>query len=705
MVNRDILFRFLGDSRDLERASKKAASAMSPVRESAEKTTKKLDGISKAINVAFGAAAIGAIGRFAGSTIKAASTLEESVNAVNVVFGDASDVVLEFGEDAADSVGLAASEFNQLSTTVGSLLQNFGFSASEAADETIRLTRRAADMASVFDTDVADALGAIQAALRGESEPIRRFAVSLSDAQVRAKAVALGLADTTASVDEHGKAVARLELIYEQTEQTAGDFENTSGSLANTQRRLQANLENISAEIGSALIPLATDLLNIFADLLQSRPFQFLLEGVKNFSINMKLAALEVENLAGNILTLGINEIFDDQKDIEKEFLSALRNVATAAETTEDRLVGAAEAFVFLGQNSSFSERRLKIIQDTLGLTDDQMQAVTKDVLKFADANNVTGEAVDWLKGKLDLAEDSSIRYTRAIAEGVGEQRAHEAATRDWAQTLLGVGEGMKENMRIADQLASVNTRSKNRVLDHGLALTSLEQDLRDAAAAQQSLTDVMRSAIDPVFAARRASLRYAEVLRRIDKDGKRTNDELLELADAKLDLDAAFENLDSAEEIDRAIQGLATTLGISRNKARKLLEELGLLDGTTVRAKARVEFDVEGDSITIAGTTIPVFVTGGGQVVLHEGGIVPGPRGQEVAALLQAGERVISLKDQEQAERVARNSGTPMPFSPGGSAIHFNFAGPVVGGPQLVQEIREKMVLAQRRGATVAKV
>src|SRR5690606_8256925 len=48
------------------------------------------------------------------SVISEASNLDESVNAINVTFGDAADGVLKLGRNAATAVGLSNTEFNAL---------------------------------------------------------------------------------------------------------------------------------------------------------------------------------------------------------------------------------------------------------------------------------------------------------------------------------------------------------------------------------------------------------------------------------------------------------------------------------------------------------------------------------------------------------------------------------------------------------------
>lgn len=240
---RKIEIEIVGSTKDLEAALDRAQ----------KKTGGFSQGISKATLPA--AAALAALGVGAKKTIDAASDLGESVNAVNVVFGKSADKILAFSKIAAGEAGLSMRAFNELVTPVGAALQNTGLSADQAADASIRLAKRAADMASVFNVDVKDALGAIQAGLRGEADPLERFGVGLSAAAVQSHALTMGLAGTAAELTANDKAQARLSLLMKQTDKVAGDFTNTSDQLANTQRINAAEAENTSAKIGKGLLP------------------------------------------------------------------------------------------------------------------------------------------------------------------------------------------------------------------------------------------------------------------------------------------------------------------------------------------------------------------------------------------------------------------------------------------------------------------
>jgi hypothetical protein len=76
----------------------------------------------------------------------------------------------------------------------------------------------------------------------------------------------MGLAATTAEVTIQQKQMAALELIYRQTDKTAGDFANTSDSIANRQKILAARFEDAKAAIGESLAPAFEAFLGLLED-------------------------------------------------------------------------------------------------------------------------------------------------------------------------------------------------------------------------------------------------------------------------------------------------------------------------------------------------------------------------------------------------------------------------------------------------------
>lgn len=204
-----------------------------------------------------------------GAAQKASSNLAEAQNATNVVFGSAASIISKAAATSASSMGLSERAFREAVTPMGAMLKNLGFSQEEAALQSVSLSQRAADMASVFNTDVGTALEAINAGLRGESDPLEQFGVGMSAAAVDAKAMEMGLADTAAELTDNQKAQARLALLMDQTNGIAGDFANTSGESANQQRIMAAETENAAAKFGDNLKPIMEKLQGVAGGLLE----------------------------------------------------------------------------------------------------------------------------------------------------------------------------------------------------------------------------------------------------------------------------------------------------------------------------------------------------------------------------------------------------------------------------------------------------
>lgn len=186
----------------------------------------------------------------------AASGLQQAVGGTAAVFGEASAAVDEFAEGAAESVGLSERATRDLTSRLGASLKGYGFAVDEAADKSIVLTQLGADLAATFGRTTAEAVEALGSALRGEFDPLESFGIALRQSAIDARAVELGLADSTASVDSLGRAQAALSLIMEQSADAQGQFGREAGSAAQEAQISAAKVENSAADLGEALLPI-----------------------------------------------------------------------------------------------------------------------------------------------------------------------------------------------------------------------------------------------------------------------------------------------------------------------------------------------------------------------------------------------------------------------------------------------------------------
>lgn len=211
--------------------------------------------------VATGAVAIGV------ASVKAASDLGESMNAVDVTFGRAAEGIHELGEESANAYGMSERAFNQFATQFSAfatqISKESGQSIVSVVDE---MTTRVADFASVHNLSMEEAGRVAQSTLAGETEAFRRYGGDVSAATVTTYAYEKGIADAGEQLTEQQKILARYGLFMEQTDKTAGDFKNTQDSMANAMRTAEANLENLAAKFGSYLTPAIADSLTAVND-------------------------------------------------------------------------------------------------------------------------------------------------------------------------------------------------------------------------------------------------------------------------------------------------------------------------------------------------------------------------------------------------------------------------------------------------------
>lgn len=191
----------------------------------------------------------------AASATNAASDLYETISKSQVVFGSSSAAMERWASEAANSLGQSKEQALGAAATMGNMFVAMGMIPDEAANMSKEMVNLAADLASFNNTSSDDALMAIGAALRGESEPIRRYGVLLDDATLKAEAFSKGLYDGTGVLAPASRALAAYGVILKQTTTAQGDFAKTSDGLANSQRIIAANFEDAKATLGESLLP------------------------------------------------------------------------------------------------------------------------------------------------------------------------------------------------------------------------------------------------------------------------------------------------------------------------------------------------------------------------------------------------------------------------------------------------------------------
>jgi hypothetical protein len=193
---------------------------------------------------------------FAKDTVMAASNMAESMSKIDVVFGDGSEAVKKWGASAAENMGISNQAAIEAAGTYGNLFQAFGMGQGPAQEMSTSLVQLASDMASFNNTSVDDAILALRSGLSGETEPLKKFGVALSDVRLKTEAMSLGLIKSTSeALTPAAKAQASYSLIMKDTKLAQGDYARTSDGTANTMKTLTAKFQDAKVALGEALMP------------------------------------------------------------------------------------------------------------------------------------------------------------------------------------------------------------------------------------------------------------------------------------------------------------------------------------------------------------------------------------------------------------------------------------------------------------------
>lgn len=680
--------KLVADIRNFDRGMKTAAKRLTTV----EKSTKKLDnrmgdlrkGLRKVgvlLGVGFG---LRQAGRFIGSTISSVSKLTESVNAVEVVFGDASASILQFASDTEDSVFVAASAVNQLATETGALLTNFGFSQDEAAASTIELTKRAADMASVFDTSVNDALLSINAALRGQTRPIRRYGASLDEALVKAEFFGDAVGDATREMTQSEKVATRLDLILRQTAVTQGDAANTAGEYANQTRKLGENLETAKVKLGQILIPIATGFIPTVITAIEVTA-DWATKLAAAFGSNTALGIVRnkeaIDSLA-DAITSGVS-VTDALRDaqvhlVRSGFLTAdsMGALAEASGLTEEQIALATRATMEFTTAMIAADTGSKGFGDRMVTNTDAAELLKRMLFDNVFAMGLTRvEAVNLARdlGLLELAYlqirdlDTGdllpgfpeLSFDFPIPELTGEIVASAVAWREtWSPAVLEAVEAsdeLRESMSNTVGYKIFGDAIEDDVVD---PLQSAAQAAEDARKANEQFVNGLTNMVTLLGRAKSALDSHNQLLEDIGEEGNRTADEMFDFGISLINLDSAVRALGGGN-LEKGIVAMASALKVPADIVRQMLIDLGLIDGFTGNATVFIDFQTgqlptgpaapsgidrgirEDFAAMTASLGGPTIGPGSGIPGFATGGVVPGPIGAPVAAIVHGGELI----------------------------------------------------------------
>lgn len=199
-----------------------------------------------------------ALASLLGSGYQDAVNFGEQLNKNKVVFGEFTDAVLAFASNAPRALGVTKAAALESTGTFGNLFSSLGLANGQSAMLSVSLTQIATDLSSFNNTPVDEAFLALRSGLVGESEPLRKFGIDVSDARLRHEAFLLGISDGKSVLTAAQKAQAAYSAIIKDSTKAQGDFARTADQGANAARVRQASLLQLASSLESKFVPVLT---------------------------------------------------------------------------------------------------------------------------------------------------------------------------------------------------------------------------------------------------------------------------------------------------------------------------------------------------------------------------------------------------------------------------------------------------------------
>lgn len=247
--------------------------------------------------------------------VQMGSDAAETLNVMTESFEDQTDTVLDWASAQAKALGRSEFLLREYAASLGAMLRPMTGSAEAAAEMSTELAQLAVDLGSFFNVNEPEALQALQSALAGQSEPMRRFGVVMTQGALDAFALQEGLGKTVRQMSEAEKVALRYRFILNQTTKAQGDAARTAGGYANLTKALSSVLTDLGTRIGLMLLPAAERLLEVFVATARAiggpiiRAFELVLDVVSELTETLPLLVIGISAVALAFKVMGIKAV------------------------------------------------------------------------------------------------------------------------------------------------------------------------------------------------------------------------------------------------------------------------------------------------------------------------------------------------------------------------------------------------------------
>lgn len=195
------------------------------------------------------------------AAVKFASDYTESMNKVDVAFGNAKSQVVDWSKTTLKQFGIARGTALDMVSLYGDMGTAMGQTKKDAADMGQQLVGRAADLASFKNISIDVANSALKGIFTGETESLKGLGIVMTQANLAQFALENGITKSIKKMSQAEQVNLRYAFVMEKSKNADGDFARTSDGVANQTRLVSEGMKEAAANIGLLLLPAVSKIL------------------------------------------------------------------------------------------------------------------------------------------------------------------------------------------------------------------------------------------------------------------------------------------------------------------------------------------------------------------------------------------------------------------------------------------------------------
>lgn len=268
-----------------------------------EKTTDIGNNMTKKLTVPILAAA--------GASFKLGADLEDTMGKAEQVFKRNTKEVEEWSKSAYKNFGLAGVTALSMATDFAAGFNQLGLSLDKAKDYSMNLTSLVTDMSSFYNTTVSETEQALTAILSGQTEPLKKFQIFMTQANLAEFARQKGIRKTIAEMTEAEKVELRYQYVLEKTSQAHGQYAREQGSATTELIKFKQGAIELGTSFSENILPIFTPVISGVNNIIEK--FANLSDGAKKFIVTIG----GIVAVAGPII-LVLGKVFGAIRDISE---------------------------------------------------------------------------------------------------------------------------------------------------------------------------------------------------------------------------------------------------------------------------------------------------------------------------------------------------------------------------------------------------